>query len=63
MEPVRSGGWQMKIDMGRIRPQIFLALVILGMVSMYSIYGDRVKIATGTVGGMVALSMKVLEGD
>ena len=53
----------MKIDMGRIRPQIFLALVILGMVSMYSIYGDRVEIATGTVGGMVALSMKVLEGD
>jgi len=47
----------------RIRPQIFIALVMLGAITGYAIYSDMIEIATGTVGGMVALSMKVLEGD
>ena len=47
----------------RIRPQIFLALVMFGAITGYAIYSDMIEIATGTVGGMVALSMKVLEGD
>ena len=47
----------------RIRPQIFLALVMFGAITGYAIYSDMIEIATGTIGGMVALSMKVLEGD
>ena len=47
----------------RIRPQIFIALVMFGAITGYAIYSDVVEIATGTIGGMVALSMKVLEGD
>ena len=46
-----------------IRPQIFIALVLLGVVTMYAIYSDMVEVATGTIGGMVALGMKVLEHD
>jgi len=49
--------------MARVRPQIFIALVMFGAITGYAIYSDMIEIATGTVGGMVALSMKVLEGD
>ena len=49
--------------MARIRPQIFIALVMFGAITGYAIYSDMIEIATGTIGGMVALSMKVLEGD
>jgi hypothetical protein len=48
---------------GKIRPQIFLALLMLGCITGYAIYADMVEIATGTIGGLVALGMKVLEGD
>ena len=48
---------------GRIRPQIFLALFLLGVITMFAIYKDVIPVATGTIGGMVALGMKVLEGD
>ena len=46
-----------------IRPQILAAILLLGTVTGYAIFADMVEIATGTVGGLVALSMKVLEGD
>ena len=47
----------------KIRPQIFLALALLGTITGYAIFAEMVEIATGTVGGMVALGMKVLEDD
>lgn len=47
----------------RIRPQIFLSLVILGVIAGFGI-GVSNEVATGTaVGGIIALSMKVLEAD
>ena len=52
-----------RLLIARIRPQIFIALVMFGAITGYAIYSDVVEIATGTIGGMVALSMKVLEGD
>jgi len=48
---------------GKIRPQILLAIALLGGITGYAIFADMVEIATGTVGGMVALGMKVLEND
>mgnify|MGYP004452428731 CR=1 FL=1 len=53
----------MKLDFGRIRPQIFLALLMLGCITGYAVYAEMVEIATGTIGGLVALGMKVLEND
>ena len=49
--------------MNRIRPQIFLALFMLGLITGYAIFADMVEVATGTIGAMVALGMKVLEND
>ena len=48
---------------GKLRPQIFMALLMLSLITGYDIYADMVEIATGTVGGLVALGMKVLEND
>jgi|TARA_R100001086_G_scaffold244475_1_gene174279 hypothetical protein len=36
---------------------------MLGAISGYAIFADMVEIATGTIGGMIALGMKVLESD
>ena len=49
--------------MGKIRPQIFMALFMLSLITGYAIFADMVEIATGTVCGLVALEMKVLEND
>ena len=47
----------------RIRPQIFLALLILGGTAGAGIWLSN-EVATGTsVGGIIALSMKILESD
>ena len=46
---------------GKLRPQIFMALFMLSLITGYAIYAGMVEIATGTVGGLVALGMKVLE--
>ena len=48
---------------GKFRPQIFVALCLLGGVAGYAIFYDMVEIATGTIAGMTALGMKVLEND
>ena len=54
---------QQKTMLSRIRPQIFLALLVLGSVSLYSIFGDHIEVASACVGGIVALGMKVMEDD
>ena len=48
---------------GKIRPQIFMALFMLSLITGYAIYAGMVEIATGSVGGLVALGMKVLENE
>ena len=48
---------------GKLRPQIFMALFMLRLITGYASHADMVEIATGTVGGLVALGMKVLEND
>ena len=40
-----------------------MALLMLGLITGFAIHADMVEIATGTVGGMVALGMKVLENE
>ena len=53
-----------EIDMiwlGKVRPQIFLAIVVLGILSAVGLYYGMNEIATGCTGGIIALGMKVLE--
>ena len=47
----------------KIRPQIFLAIIILGAISLYALRVGHVEVATATIGGSIALGMKVLEND
>ena len=48
---------------GKLRPQIFLAILVLGCLAYFGATNDYPEIATGTIGGIIALGMKVLENE
>jgi len=48
---------------GLIRPQIFLALVILGVVAVLSMRYGLNEIAVGCIAGIIALAKDVLQSD
>ena len=48
---------------GLIRPQIFLALCILGVVAVLGIREGRNEIAVGCIAGIIALAKDVLQSD
>ena len=56
---------QRKISMsfGKLRPQIFLAVICLSLLAIVGIYKGYSEIATATIGGIIALGMKVLENE
>ena len=45
------------------RPQILTAMIILGVIAVYGMFGDMTEVATGCTGGIIALGMKLLEGE
>ena len=49
--------------LGKIRPQIFLALCILGLVAVLGIQNDLNEIAVGCIAGIIALAKDVLQSD
>ena len=49
--------------MGKFRPQIFLAIATLSGLAGYAVHMDIPEVATATIGGIIALGMKVLEGE
>ena len=52
--------------LNKIRPQIIVALGVLGVVSVLAIQAENpefVAIVTGCTGGVIALGMKLLEGE
>ena len=48
---------------GKLRPQIFLAIIVLGGLAALGAMNEYPEIATGTIGGIIALGMKVLENE
>ena len=48
---------------GKFRPQIFLAILVLGILATVGIVHELPEVATGTIGGIIALGMKVLEAE
>tara|TARA_R100001244_G_scaffold121210_1_gene90836 strand:+ start:228 stop:395 length:168 start_codon:yes stop_codon:yes gene_type:complete len=48
---------------GKLRPQIFLAILVLGLLAGFGALNGYPEIATGTIGGIIALGMKVLENE
>ena len=49
--------------MGKFRPQIFLAIGTLPALAGYTVHMSIPEVATATIGGIIALGMKVLEGE
>jgi len=49
--------------MGKLRPQIFLAILVLGILAGLGAMMGFPEISTGTIGGIIALGMKVLESE
>ena len=50
----------------KIRPQIILAIFVLGLISTVALLrdGDQyVAVVTGCTGGIIALGMKLLDGE
>ena len=48
---------------GKLRPQIFLAIVTLGVLAGLGALNEMPELATATIGGIIALGMKVLENE
>tara|TARA_R110002020_G_scaffold195_10_gene948 strand:- start:348 stop:503 length:156 start_codon:yes stop_codon:yes gene_type:complete len=48
---------------GTLRPQIFLAIIVLGILSGVGVWQDMAEIATGCTGGIIALGMKLMESE
>ena len=49
--------------LGKIRPQIFLALCVLGAGMIMGIKYDLNEIAVGCIAGIIALAKDVLQSD
>jgi hypothetical protein len=48
---------------GKIRPQIFLALSILGVIAFIGVRTGNMEVAIGCITGIVALAKDVLQSD
>mgnify|MGYP003152978548 FL=1 len=49
--------------LGKVRPQIFLALAMLGVIALVSIRAGMTEISVGCIAGIIALSKDVLQSD
>ena len=48
---------------GKIRPQIFLALLTLGSIAYVGIQHDLNEVTVGCIAGIIALAKDVLQSD
>ena len=48
---------------GKVRPQIFLALCILAVVAVIGLRADMVEVSVGCIAGVIALAKDVLQSD
>ena len=48
---------------GKVRPQIFLALSILGVIASVGIREGLTEVAVGCLAGIIALAKDVLQSD
>ena len=53
----------LSLFLGKIRPQIFLALCILGIIAIYGIRVGLNEVAVGCMAGIIALAKDVLAVD
>ena len=48
---------------GKIRPQVFLALTILGVIAYIGVQKNLIEIAVGCIAGIIALAKDVMQAD
>ena len=48
---------------GKLRPQIMVAIVLLGALSGYALYAGVESLAVGGLTGIVALAKDIIGGD
>lgn len=53
----------LSLFIGKIRPQIFLALCLLGVVAALGMRHDSVEVTVGCIAGIIALAKDVLQAD
>ena len=49
--------------MSKLRPQIFVALLILGSVAVIGMFKGLTEVTVGCVAGIIALAKDVLQSD
>tara|TARA_R100000963_G_C4547398_1_gene41838 strand:- start:105 stop:254 length:150 start_codon:yes stop_codon:yes gene_type:complete len=49
--------------MTKIRPQIFLAIIVLGILSGIGLWQGFSEIASGCTGGIIALGMRLMDSE
>jgi len=49
--------------LGRIRPQVLIAILVLGLIAMYGLRIGSTEIAGVSAAGIIALSKDVLQSD
>ena len=54
---------KLSMFIGKIRPQIFLALCILGTIAILGIWHDLNEVTVGCIAGVIALAKDVLQVD
>jgi hypothetical protein len=47
----------------KVRPQVFMAVAILGVVAGYAMYMSQSEIAAGATGGIVALVKDIIQTE
>jgi len=53
----------LKDFVGKVRPQIFLSLCLLGLIAILSIRAGHNEIGVGCIAGIIALAKDVLQSD
>tara|TARA_R100000808_G_scaffold11871_1_gene30096 strand:+ start:123 stop:278 length:156 start_codon:yes stop_codon:yes gene_type:complete len=51
------------MSFGKLRPQIFLAIFCLTLLAIIAVFKGSPEISTATIGGIIALGMKILEAE
>jgi hypothetical protein len=54
---------KMERFVGKLRPQIFLSIVLLGIIAIVGMSLGMTEVTVGCVAGIIALSKDVLQSD
>ena len=55
--------WNLTDFLGKVRPQIFLSIILLGLIAIIGMIQGLNEVTVGCVAGIIALSKDVLQSD